>query len=217
LSTLVPKVYLTEKLTQLRNISGLFNFDKVIEKLLAELMISDMSAKMDPAQYGNQKGISIQHYLINVIHRILTALDNNSRRETFAIVANLIDWNNAFPRQCPKLGVESFIQNGVCPALIPVLINYFQDREMSVKWHGCRSTPIKIHGGGPQGATLGILEYLSQTNNCADIVTEEDSFRFVDDLSVLEIVDLLTVGITSYNIKQHIPSNIPTSTYLERI
>ena len=197
LSTPVPKGYPTEKLTQLRNIRGLLNFDKVMEKLIAELMISDMSAKMDPAQYGNQKGISIQHYLINMIHRILTALDNNSRRETFAIVANLIDWNNAFPRQCPKLGVESFIQNGVRPALIPVLINYFQDREMSVKWHGCRSSPIKIHGGGPQGATLGILEYLSQSNNCADIVSEEDRLRFVDDLSVLEIVDLLTVGITS--------------------
>ena len=68
---------------------------------------------------------------------------------------------------------------------------------MSVKWHGCRSSPIQIHGGGPQGATLGILEYLSQSNNCADIVSEEDRFRFVDDLSVLEIVDLLTVGITS--------------------
>ena len=76
-------------------------------------------------------------------------------------------------------------------------------------WYGCRSTPIKIHGGGPQDATLGILEYLSQSNNCADIVSEEDRFRFVDDLSVLEIVDLLTVGITSYNINQHIPSEIP--------
>ena len=75
-------------------------------------------------------------------------MDNNSRRETVAVIANMIDWNNAFPRQCPKLGVESFIRNGVRPALIPVLVNYFQDRSMSVKWHGCRSAPIKIHGGG---------------------------------------------------------------------
>ena len=42
-----------------------------------------------------------------MVHRILTALDNNSRRETFAVVANIIDWNNAFPQQCPKLGIES--------------------------------------------------------------------------------------------------------------
>ena len=131
ISTPVPKVYPTETKSQLRNISGLFNFDKVFEKLLAELMIADMEAKLDPAQYGNQKGISIQHYLIKMVHRILSVLDNNSRRETFAIVANLIDWKDAFPKQCPKLGIESFIRNGVRPSLIPVLINYFQDSEMA--------------------------------------------------------------------------------------
>ena len=36
----------------------------------------------------------------------------------------------------------------------------------------------------------------------------EDRFKFVDDLTILEIVDLLTVGLTSYNIKQHVPSDI---------
>ena len=205
----MPKVYPTKKLSQLRNISGLFNFDKVFEKLLAELIISDMSAKLDPAQYGNQKGMSIQHYLINMVHRILQVLDSSSKSEAVAVVANLIDWNNAFPRQCPKLGVESFIRNGVRPALIPVLVNYFQDREMSVKWHGCKSIPVKINGGGPQGATLGILEYLSQSNSNADLVSVQDRFKFVDDLTVLEIVNLLTIGITSYNIKQHIPTDIP--------
>ena len=80
---------------------------------MAELIISDMKPNVDPAQYGSQKGISIQHYLIDMIHPTLTALDNNSRGETFAVIANLIDWNNAFPRQCPKLGIEAFMRNGV--------------------------------------------------------------------------------------------------------
>ena len=92
----------------MRNISGLVTF----EKLLSDMMISDMKATVDPSQYGNEKRTSIQHYLIKMIHRILTALDNNSRSETFAVVANLIDWNSAFPRQCPKLVVQSFIKNG---------------------------------------------------------------------------------------------------------
>ena len=43
-----------------------------------------------------------------------------------------------------------------------IISNYFQDRQMSVKWHGCSSVPRKIKGGGPQGATTGLLEYLSQ-------------------------------------------------------
>ena len=68
-------------------------------------MISDMKKKNDPSQYGNEKGTSINHYLIKMIHKILTALDKNTKRETFAVVANMIDWNLAFPRQCPKLGI----------------------------------------------------------------------------------------------------------------
>ena len=121
--TPVPKVPVPQTLSQLRNISGLLNFDKIYETLLAKMMIADMEPKMDPAQYGNSKGISIQHYLIKMVHKILTALDNNSRRETFAVIASLIDWNNAFPRQCPNLGIQSLIKNGVRPGLIPVLIN----------------------------------------------------------------------------------------------
>ena len=126
------------------------------------------------------------------------------------LILNLIDWNNAFPRQCPKLGIEAFIANGVRPALVPVLVNYFQDRQMSVKWHGCRSVPRQIKGGGPQGATLGILEYLAQSNNSADCVSDQDRFKFVDDLTVLEIINLLTIGISSFNLKQSVPNDIPT-------
>ena len=73
-----------------------------------------------------------------------------------------------------------------------------------------KSTPRKINGGGPQGATLGILEYLSQSNNNADMVSEDERFKFVDDLTILEIVDVLSVGLTSYNTRQHVPSDIPT-------
>ena len=139
----------------------------------------------------------------------MTTLDNNSRKETFAVIASLIDWNNAFPRQCPKLGIESFMKNGVRPGLIPVLVNYFQNREMTVKWHGCHSLPRKVNGGGPQGATLGLLEYLSQSNNSADMVRVSDRFKFIDDLSILETVNLLTVGLTSFNLKQQVPTDIP--------
>ena len=101
-----------------------------------------------------------------MINRILRALDNNSKKEVFAVVANFIDWSRAFPRQFPKLGAESFIKNGVRPSLIPVLVNYFQNRKMTVKCYGCKSTQRDMPGGGPAGATLGLQEYLSQSTLC---------------------------------------------------
>ena len=66
---------------QTRNISGLLTADKVMESIISTLMIDDMKENMDISQYGNQKGGSIQHYLIKLIHRVLTATDNNTRRE----------------------------------------------------------------------------------------------------------------------------------------
>ena len=193
---------------QMRNISGLLTCDKIFEKLLSEIIITDMRENADISQFGNKKNVSIQHYLIKMIHRIQTALDKNSRREIFAVVANLIDWNNAFVRQCPKLGIESFQKNGVRNSIIPLLTSYFQERFQSVKWRGVISSPRRINGGGPQGATLGILEYLSQSNNSADCVDEEDRSKFIDDLTVLEIVNLLTVGLSSFNIKAQVPNDI---------
>ena len=74
-STPVPKVFPPRKVDQMRNISGLLTFNKVMEKMLSEIMISDMKASTDPSQYGNEKGTSIQHYLIRMIHRIITSTD----------------------------------------------------------------------------------------------------------------------------------------------
>ena len=41
------------------------------------------------------------------------------------------------------------------------------------------------------------------------MVSEEDRFKFVDDLSILEIINLLITEISTYNIKAHVPSDIP--------
>ena len=207
--TPVAKVRPCLRLDQIRNISGLLTPDKVMESLISQLMISDMEDKMDPSQYGNQKGVSLQHYLIKMIHRILSAVDNNTKIETFAVVANLIDWKQAFSQQCPKLGIISFMENNVRSSLIPLLANYFQDRVMIVKHHGVTSVPRELNGGGPEGGTLGILEYLSQSNKNADCVRPNDRFKFVDDLTALEIVNLLTVGLTSFNVKHQVPTDLP--------
>ena len=166
IQTPILKVYPPTKTSELRNISGLLNLDKVTEKIIGEMITSDMEKNMDPSQFGNQKSTSIQHYLVKMIHKILTELEGSK----FAVVASLIDWKEAFPRQCPKLGVEAFINMGVRPSLIPMLINFFQDRKMQVKWHGKFSEIKELNGSGPQGSTIGLLEYLAQSNNNADIV-----------------------------------------------
>ena len=132
--TPVPKVSQPKCIDDLRNISGLMNMNKVMEKLICKLIISDMKDSMDPSQYANQKGVSVDHYLIKMLDKIL--LDLDKKGESTAVIATLVDWSKAFPRLDSTLGINSFIENGVRPSLIPIIMSFFENRRMCVKWHG---------------------------------------------------------------------------------
>jgi hypothetical protein len=51
------------------------------------------------------------------------------------------------------------------------------------------------------GATLGNLEFSSQTNNNADCVPKKNRFKWVDDLTILEIINLINITMSSHNLK----------------
>ena len=136
----------------------LLNFTKITDKNLALCMISDMGKRYEKQQYGNEN-----HLLITMLHKIHSGLDRNSSNEKMAAVLTMVDWTQAFERQNHKLGIQSFIENGFRPCLIPLLIRFFQERNISVKWRGILSKLIEVSGGGARGrAAVGILEYLSQ-------------------------------------------------------
>ena len=65
-------------------------------------------------------------------------------------------------------------------------------------------------GSGAMGSNIGNWEFDSQINHNADCVPVEDRYKFVDDLSVLEIINLINIGISSHNFKSQISNVIPT-------
>ena len=223
-------MYPPKQVSDLRPISGLKNFAKIFESFLAKYLISDMQETKDLAQYGNERGLSISHYLVKMIHNILTALDDNTNEEAKAVILQMIDWKGAFDHQCHRLGIKAFIENGARKTLIPILISYFQNRQMAVKWNGTISTPHPLPGGGAQGGgELGQLEYLAQSNNNVDFLDNKSKYKFIDDLSILEIINLIMCGLINYNFKTHVasdvanhgkflpPQNAKSQTYLEKI
>ena len=206
--TPVPKVHPPEKLDHLRKISGLMNFSKISDCILTQYLVEDMAPAADKSQYGNVQGVSVQHYLIKMLHEILLNLDSSSQSQSFAVIMSMIDWSKAFDYQSHILGIQSFIDNGVRPSLIPILLSFFQDRKMKVKWNRGLSESRNLPGGGPQGGILGILEYKSQSNNNTDFLNEKEKFKYIDDLSILEVINLILAGISSYNVRQQVPSDI---------
>ena len=208
--TPVPKIHPAPTVSKLRPISGLLNFAKVADRLVADLITFDISesGNKDNYQYGNEKGLSVNHYLINMINKILCSVDKNSANDKVAAILSMIDWSQAFERQSHHLGIESFIRNGVRPSLIPVLISFFQDRQIMVKWNKTVSKTLTVNGGGPQGGNAGIVEYISQTTGNLDFTERDSAFKFVDDGSTIEIINLLLVGLSTFNHKLQIPSDM---------
>ena len=141
---------------------------KLYEALLSDYIVCDMDPHVDRAQFGNEKGLGISHYLIQMVNKILTILDANNSNEKYAVIMQLIDWSKAFDGQDAKLGVEAFLKLGVRESLIPVLVSFFQNRTMTVKWQGAHSKPKDLPGGVPQGSTFGVLQFKVYTIDNVD-------------------------------------------------
>ena len=84
------------------------------------------------------------------------------------------------------------------------------NRRMRVKWHGMESSERPLPGSSSQGSSFGVLEYLSQSNDSAGNIPSQDKFKFMDDLSILEVILLTNIGLASHNPKLNVPSNIPS-------
>ena len=64
------------------------------------------------------------------------------------------------------------------------------NRRMIVKYKGTQSNPKSLIGGSPQGTLLGGLEYIIANDCSKDDVSQEDRFKYYDDLHILEFLIL---------------------------
>ena len=78
---------------------------------------------------------------------------------------------------------------------------------MQVRVNNTYSNAHKLLGGGPQGTLLGLIEYFVQSNDNANCVDPKLRFKFLDDLTVLELV-MMAGLLTEYNFKAHVASDI---------
>ena len=50
---------------------------------------------------------------------------------------------------------------------------------------------------------------MSQSNNNADSVPLEDRYKYFDDLTVVEIINLLNIGLSTARVRNTVPSDLP--------
>jgi hypothetical protein len=101
------------------------------------------------------------------------------------------------------------INLGKRSSVVKVIIDFLRDRVMEVKMNGQTSQPFNLVGGGPQGRLVGQLLYIIASDDAAEEVPEDDKYKYVDDLSVLEA--LKTEGkLIEYDVREHVPSDVAT-------
>ena len=151
-----------------------------------------------------------------MLDRIHQLLDKNPDKS--AVLAVGIDWHNAFDRIDPTLCVTKFIRLGLRNSLIPILIDYLSDRQMSVKYNGVVSSIHKLIGGGPQGTQLGQVSYSvanSDAGNRDNLINDappftidkDDRYKYCDDMTILELICLAGI-LKDYDCWNQVPSDI---------
>ena len=208
--TPVPKTKSPKNVSDLRKISSTSEYSKCFEGFLKDWIMEDIAPNIDPSQYGNQEGTGTDHMMVALLDKVLAMLDESDGHA--AVIAALVDWSSAFDRQDPTKAIQKFYKMGVRSSIIPILVSYLQDRKMTVKFKGSTSSIHSLPGGGPQGSLLGGIEYLVNSNDNADFMDDDEKFKYVDDLSILELVCLAGL-LCEYNFRLHVASDIAIDSY----
>ena len=78
---------------------------------------------------------------------------------------------------------------------------------MKVKFNGDLSKLYDLVGGSPQGSLLGQGSFIVSSNDNTDKIEEEDIFKYIDDINIIEII-LLASLLEDYKYLEHVPNDI---------
>ena len=206
--TPVPKPKAGEGLktmNDVRKVASTSDYSKVFESFLRDWVTEDIGNKLDLNQFAGKKGTGTEHLIVALVDRVLSLLDKPGMR---AVVAAAVDWASAFSRTDPTKTITKFVNMGLRSSLVNILIEFIEERQMSVKYNGEESKLHTLIGGGPQGSWSGQACYLTASDDCAETVPLDDRYRYCDDLTILELVMLGDI-LTEYNFLEHVASDIP--------
>ena len=117
-------------------------------------MLQYIEDKLDPDQFGGQKGHSVAHYLIEVQNAILYNQDLDKACTTLLAAIdiskgfNLIAHNEVITR----------ISDMGCPGwLTKILVSYLSGRTLQIRWQDKISRRLPLNSGSGQGTILGLL------------------------------------------------------------
>ena len=156
---LIPKKTLPSNLSELRNLSC----TPLFSKLLETYVLTDLrkETRLTENQFGGIKGLSTNHFLIDMWQDILEALDDNRA----AVNVLSIDFEKAFNRLDHRACLEALRRKGASEHTIGLVHAFLYSRTMRVKVGRTLSAPRTVPGGSPQGSILANYLFCCTTDD----------------------------------------------------
>ena len=160
----VPKVTPTPSMDKLRPVSLTSTLAKVAESFITRWMMGDMESSLDHSQFGNLKGRSTNHYLVQLVQYPHQALQDGQSADFLAI-----DYSKAFDRVDKTLALNKLLNMNVRRDILPRIGSYLSGRKQRVRVNGATSDWYDVACGVPQGTKVGPVVFLVMVNSVAEL------------------------------------------------
>ena len=148
--TIIPKKSSLESLADWRNISCTLLASKIYESYVLDWLKSEVSLRSN--QYGEVKGLSTDHLLVEMWQKIL---ENAEDYRAATIITS--HYSKAFNRMGYQECLAALARNGPSTPMLELVATFLTDRQMVVKVGKTLSDPKPVNGGCPQGSILGMF------------------------------------------------------------
>eukprot|EP00057_Strongylocentrotus_purpuratus_P010304 XP_011664778.1 PREDICTED: RNA-directed DNA polymerase from mobile element jockey-like [Strongylocentrotus purpuratus] len=166
---------------KLRPISLTDSFAKVFEGFVSKWLMQYIGSQLDNKQFGNIKGLSTTHCLVDLLHCLYQHAEKSKAVSTLVMT----DFRKAFDRIDHTIAIQKMISFGVKPTLIRWIADFLTERTQCVRYRGVTSEWVTMKAGVPQGTKLGPIVFLIVINNAL-----RDSniayWKYVDDVTVVD-------------------------------
>lgn len=177
----LPKASKVEEYKDLRPISLLPTFSKILESIMSEQIKQHLNKyNLIPAhQSGFRSRHSCATALLKITDDILQATDDGK----LSVLA-LLDYSKAFDCVNYNILLSMLHFLGFSQNAVKLLENYLIGREHIVKINDTFSTPLELIRGVPQGSILGPLLFSVYTSNLNKHINHCQIHAYADDTQI---------------------------------
>ena len=176
--------------TDLRPISLTPTLSKILESIIGHWALPNIRPQLDCRQYGGIEGRSTTHELITtILHQCHEAVENHK-----IVRMLLIDFKKAFDHVDHNIVIRKLTELNVKPFIVRWIFSFLQNRQQRIKIGDITSSWSALNGGMPQGSWLGPLIFIILIN---DLRAEDELFKFIDDVTLLDEIDRTNLSSSS--------------------